>query len=282
MDNKMKRHLSYRFMPMIILSYLFINLYFIMTGTSWCQSDGCSVSKTLLSIEQTDLYSLAIVVFAGLLLIGLNILKKDSKMLEDIYKFSIFTVMVCETILLSYLYLKTGTLCIVCFIFYLLVIINFMMIGNVTRILIIPFIFIAMMLLDLNTTTSQNKPLTTKFTLIQSEQCEHCKETKAFLDENKIKYEKVDFTSYSGLLSNLNINKIPLLIVKNSDDNILLLNGVSEIKNYMVEYEINDEVNVSKITNSSSSYNTQSNPISLEDKEGCEIDFLKQDLINCK
>ena len=65
MQKNMKRHLSYRFMPMIILSYLFINLYFVMTGASWCKSEGCEISKSLLNIEQIDLYYLAIAVFCG-------------------------------------------------------------------------------------------------------------------------------------------------------------------------------------------------------------------------
>ena len=122
---KSKNHIAYRFMPMIILSYLFINLYLVMIGSSWCQSEGCEISKSLLHIDQTELYGLAIVAFAVLSFIGLKILKTDSSSLKEFYKFSIFTIMICETILLGYLYFKSGALCISCFIFYLLVIANY-------------------------------------------------------------------------------------------------------------------------------------------------------------
>jgi len=273
MQSDTKRYLSYRFMPMIILSYLFINLYLVMTGSTWCKSEGCEVSKSLLNIEQTELYTLAIGAFLVLLIIGINILKKGSIQLEKLYRFGIFTVMICETILLGYLYLKSGTLCISCFIFYLLVIINFILLGNITKLFLLPFILVALALLDFDVSSSSNKSLTSKYTLLQSEVCEHCKEVKAFLNENEIKYAKEDYTLYSGLFTSLNITKIPLLLVKNNENNILILNGVSEIKRYINQHEVISNININK---------SSSTVISFQEKEGCEIDFIKEDLENCK
>jgi len=268
-----KRYLSYRFMPMIILSYLFINLYFVMSGASWCKSQGCEISKSLLNIEQTELYTLAIGIFLFLLLVGINIIKKGSQTLEKVYNFGIFAVMLCETILLGYLYFKTGTLCISCFIFYILVIINFVMIGDISKVLVIPCMLIALALLNLDVSTSSNKSLESKYTLLQSSSCEHCKEVKEFLDSNKIQYKKEDYTLYSGLFSSLNITKIPLMLVKNNENNILILNGVSQIE----EYIKNNEISVDTQT-----LDVITHDISFKEKQGCEIDFLKQGLENCK
>jgi len=263
-------------MPMIILSYLFINLYLIMIGSSWCKSEGCEVSKSLLNIEQTELYGLAIISFGVLLLNGLKILKNDSSTLKEFYKFSIFAVMVCETILLTYLFLKSGTLCVSCFIFYLLVIINYILVDTKSlKIFVIPFIFASMSLLDLNTSTTSNESLSAKYTLLQSDNCEHCKKVKEYLDTNTISYKKEDYTKYSGLFSSLNITKIPVMIVKNNENNLLILNGVSEITNYLDEKESKQKMPIiSDVTTNDFTFSEQ--------KEGCEIDFINKELENCE
>ena len=278
MNIKKKNFFTYRFMPMIILSYLFINLYLIMIGSSWCQSEGCEVSKNLLKIEQTDLYSLAIAVFLVLLITGLNILKTDSSKLKEFYKFTILTVLICETILLSYLYFKSGTLCVSCFIFYLLVIVNYLLLDiKSKKIFIIPFIIASIGLLDLNENTTSNESLTSKYTLLQSEKCEHCKKVKEYLQENNIKYKKEEYSQYSGLFSSLNITKIPVLIVKNNENNLLVLNGVSEIINYLNSTQDKKTLVVQR------HISTKQNDFLLtEKKEGCEIDFLKEELETCE
>ncbi|MGK0255782.1 MAG: glutaredoxin/uncharacterized membrane protein [Arcobacteraceae bacterium] len=275
MTIKMQEHFSYRFMPMIILSYLFINLYLIMIGATWCKSEGCEVSESLLNIEQTELYGLAIAGFTGLLLLGINILKNNNEKLKKLYGFGIFAIMVCETILLSYLYFKTGTLCISCFIFYSLVVINFILLDvKDKKVFIIPFIIMAIALLDLDVHTKSNESISAQYTLLQSESCVHCKEVKSFLKENNIDYIKEDYTKYDGLFSSLNITQIPVLIVKNNKNNLLILNGVSEINKYLNENELTTNI---------STVSTQEQSFSLtEIKEGCEIDFLKKDLENCE
>lgn len=274
----MKNHLTYRFMPMIILSYLFINLYLIMIGSTWCQSEGCEVSKSLLKIAQTDLYTLAIVSFGVLLFIGLKILKTDSAKLKELYKLGVFAIMICETIFLSYLYFKTQTLCITCFIFYLLVIINYIMIDpKDKKVLIIFFIIAALGLLKLDVNTKSNPSIDAKYTLLQSPTCEHCKKVKSFLKENNIAYTKEEYSKYSGLFSSLNITKIPVMIVKNNENNLLILNGVSEISQYLTKNELEKIPTTKEVI--SASKTTQ---ISLNDKEGCEIDFLKNELENCE
>jgi len=278
MNIKNKKHFTYRFMPMIILSYLFINLYLIMIGSTWCQSEGCEVSKSLLNIEQTDLYYLAIGAFGVLLLTGLKILKTDSTKHKEFFKFSLFTIMICETILLSYLYFKSGTLCISCFIFYILVIINYLLIDIKSKnIFVIPFLIASIALLDLNVNTNSNESISSKYTLLQSPTCEHCKKVKEYLKVNSIEYTKEDYAKYSGLFSSLNITKIPVMIVKNNENNLLILNGVSEITEYLDANEEKDALPIishSQIENSNFSL--------TENKEGCEIDFLKKELENCE
>lgn len=265
-------------MPMIILSYLFINLYLIMIGSSWCQSEGCEVSKSLLNIDQTELYALAIGAFGVLLITGLNILKKDSSKLKKFYKFSLFTIILCETILLSYLYFKSGTLCISCFIFYLLVIINYLILDIKSKnIFVIPFLIASIGLLDLDVITTPNESINSKYTLLQSENCEHCLKVKEYLKDNTIEYKKEDYAKYSGLFSSLNITKIPVMIVKNNENNLLILNGVGEITDYL---DINEKRNVLPTT---SHRTIQKNNFTLtENKEGCEIDFLKKELEDCE
>jgi glutaredoxin len=278
MENKKRSHLSYRFMPMIILSYLFINLYLILIGATWCKSEGCEVSKSLLNIEQTELYTLAIIAFGILLFIGLRILKTNSEQLKELYKLGIFAIMICETIFLSYLYFKSGTLCISCFIFYSLVIINYILIDpKDKKVFIIFFIIAAMALLNLDGNAKSNPSISAQYTLLQSESCEHCKKVKEFLKENIIEYKKEDYANYDGLFSSLNITQIPVLIVKKNENNLIILNGVSEIIQYLNENEV--KIISTKLETTPTSSTTQ---ISFDDKEGCEINFLKNELENCK
>lgn len=273
----MKNHLSYRFMPMIILSYLFINLYLIMIGSKWCESEGCEVSKSLLKIEQSDLYSIAILAFGILFFIGLKILKTDSERLKEFYKLGVFAIMICETILLSYLYFKTGSLCISCFIFYVLIVINYLIIDKKDKkIVVIFFIIATIAFLKLDVNTKASPSLTSKYTLLQSESCQHCKKVKLFLKENNIIYSKEEYISFDGLFSALNITKIPLMIVKKNKDNFILLNGVDEIVQYLKVHEL-EKVSKENEINS----NSFSTHISLDEKEGCEINFLQKELENC-
>jgi glutaredoxin len=249
-----------------------------MIGLSWCKSEGCEVSKSLLNIEQTDLYSLAIIAFGVLLLVGLKIIKTDSVRLKEFFRFSILVIMLCETILLSYLYFKSGTLCISCFIFYLLVISNYLLLNLKSKnIFVIPFLIACMAVLDLNVNTTSNDSITSKYTLLQSESCEHCKKVKTYLKENSITYKKEDYAKYSGLFSSLNITKIPVLIVKNNENNLLILNGVSEITNHFTTTN-----NSKKLPINIDTYTENKGFSFSEPKEGCEVDFLKKDLENCE
>ena len=278
MNIKVKNHLSYRFMPMIILSYLFINLYLIMIGSTWCQSEGCEISKNLLNIDQTELYFLAIGAFGVLLITGLNILKTDSTKLKEFYKFSIFTIIICETILLSYLYFKSGTLCWSCFIFYVLVIINYLLIDiKNKKVFVIPFIVATFALIDLDSNNTPNETLSHKYTLLQSASCKHCTEVKEYFKKNNIEYQKEDYLKYNGLFSSLNITKIPVLIIKKNDNNLLILNGVSEI----VEYFEKDTGSETLPVISHNSVKTKSFTMNLKE-EGCGIDYLKKELENCE
>ena len=278
MTIKVKNHLSYRFMPMIILSYLFINLYLIMIGSSWCSSQGCEISKELLTIGQTDLYYLAIGAFGVLLITGLKILKTDSIKLKEFYKFSVFTIMICETILLSYLYFKSGTLCWSCFVFYLLVIANYLLIDiKSTKVFVIPFIVASFALIDLDSSNPSNESLSQKYTLLQSPSCKHCIEVKEYLKDNSINYKQEDYINYNGLFSSLNITKIPVLLVKKNDNNIIILNGVSEI----IEYFNNNKENETLPVISHNSVKTKSFTLNMEE-DGCGVNYLKKELENCE
>jgi len=116
---------------------------------------------------------------------------------------------------LSYLYFKSGTLCISCLIFYILVIINYLLLDIKSKnVLVIPFLIASIALLDLDVNTTSNESISSKYTLLQSQTCEHCKKVKEYLNDNSIEYKKEDYAKFSGLFSSLNITKIPVMIVK--------------------------------------------------------------------
>ena len=100
---------------------------------------------------------------------------------------------------------------------------------------------------------------------------------KEYLKDNSINYKNEDYIKYNGLFSSLNITKIPVLLVKKNDNNIIILNGVSEI----IEYFNNNKENKTLPVISHHSVKTKSFTLNMEE-DGCGVNYLKKELENCE
>lgn len=310
---------GFLWMPLIIIVFLTINLLGVVFDFTICESDGCEASKSLLKINQSILYILALIGFVFLTIVGNYNIKTNFSLKPMIRMFNYFLglILICETVLITYLIVKTGEICTICSIFYSLIWVNFIITSHFNSIdekelkeQTINFKFILLcvglivlilhMILDIKS-DKDIKTIQNKYTLLQSESCSHCKATKEYLKNKNIEYSKERFEDYIGLFNTLNIKTIPVMVVK-EDDKIVILNGENQVKNYFDNIVKEKTVNTfnSKINNSLNFNNfsseqsfqlnnlTQSSEIKNDissilpkQDEGCSIEVLKNEE-NCE
>lgn len=285
------------FLPVLTFLYLIFN----SIAGALCETNGCSITKTLLNIEQEYLYLIAIFTYTILIFIGSILRKYYFDFMVKLFDFILFNVLICETILISYLYLKTGEICLICTGFYILVLLNYVC-FNLTfksnmKILSVFFIIVTLSLIKLEDNVQEGKINNSdnKYILLQSEKCEYCNKVKEYLKDNNIEYTKEDYIKYKELMNNLDFNVIPVLIIKNSKENIQILNGYKEILKYFNE---NNNKNIKEQKESTlinfNSYNLNNSSQLKEidsfninninknnDTEGCSVQKLEQET-NCE
>lgn len=284
------RKLNYIVLPLITSIYLFVNLIFNVLNIKLCETDGCATSKTLLNFDQNYLYGLGLLSVVLILFIGIAAIRDNKIHLIEQIIFTIFLnfILLSETILISYLYLSTKSFCLICLVFYSLLWINFFLnfystkenlfIKTISKILIFNVIIILITLTFLKIENTETNTIVNEYTLLQSETCSHCKATKDFLDTNNIKYTKENYEKYMTLLGNLDLNTIPILIVKNNKSNFSILNGENEIKSFF-DKKIKEKTILPILNNTNVEgfdfYNKQSilenTPSLIPTDDGCNI-----------
>lgn len=270
--------LIYLYIPIVILVYLLLNIILIKTGSAICQSNGCEATKTILSIDTNLLYSLGSLGAIGLIITGFLYLKKEIN--NNLFKLILFGMFLFETILLSYLILKTNEICWICLGFYILLCINLILLTinekeDVLKILFyISIIFIAMFILDIR---NQPNEITNKYTILGSESCKFCKETKEKLKELNIEFKEEDYKNYKDTLKMLNINSIPVLIIKeNNSWNII--EGKDNILNTIkskILFKTEDILNIMDIP--LPEVKIEETLHNIEKKDGCNINLIYQE-----
>lgn len=204
------------FLPLVNIAYLLLNI-FSSEVQSLCTSDGCSATVSLISITQSEMYFLGI-----LALVVLICLYKY----KTLYLMFLHILIVCETIFLSYLYFKSGSICLSCFVFYGLLIINYVVISlkekkNLLGLFYIVAIVISFFVLDINKEMTINNG----HTLITSESCVYCKEIKEKL---KTDYKEVNYKNVKDIFKAFNLTTVPVYIIKEKND-IQIIEGKDNI-----------------------------------------------------
>lgn len=223
------------FLSIGLMLFSIFNYILIITGSTLCKSDGCSLAGTIITIDKQYLYLLG-VLFGSLMTYLAHLLKVNNK-LTDLWTILITGAVIFESVIYLNLFITTGTVCIICSIFYLLLISMFI----VTRPIInfFPIIISVFLALSLMHTSKVNFQVNSQYTLFQSETCPHCKKAKEFLDHNGIIYTKVnalDSEAYSFLKS-LNITSIPVLLEK-TNTGYKIIEGDKSIINSFEKEEV--------------------------------------------
>lgn len=259
----MKSVLSYVMLPLITLLYLVINLYMLKNNIVICESNGCSLTKTILKVEPEILYYISISVYIFILILSYINYKKLIFLI-------ILNIFIFETYLIYKFFSITNEYCLICLGFYSLIILNLLMIiimdikktlnGNKKVIkyilLFVLFNFIGFyilnkyILLEEQNKVNNIQIITKKYTILGTNECKFCKKLKDKLIKENIDFETRDYYDYENTLKLLGIKQIPVLIVKNNDNfefvygedkiNEKLLNNSNNFLNNLINYDNKD------------------------------------------
>lgn len=211
------------FLSIGLMLFSIFNYILIITGSTLCKSDGCSLAGTMITIDKQYLYLLGSL-FGSLMTYLAYFLKDNDNVateqnegkLNDLWNILITGAIIFESVIYLNLFITTGSVCLICSVFYILLISIF--IATRPIITLFPIIISVFLALNLMHTSKVNFKVNSQYTLFQSESCPHCKKAKKALDEDGVIYTKVnalDSEAYSFLQS-LNITSIPVLLEKTS------------------------------------------------------------------
>lgn len=228
--------------------FLFSNFVLAITNSSLCHMEGCELASSILIIDNSILYGTGFLFFLILThffvrerqltkedkinIIGISDVFKNSiaKRYTKAIKIMITVALVFETTMLSFLIISTGSICLVCLITFISVLILYILSFSWDKSLLIVLpVAIALSLLETTNTKAidfEDK----KYILFQSEECKHCVNTKKFLDNEHIEYKKINAKQEKDLLNTLGIKTIPVLL-EQKDDGFSITTGEQNIKN---------------------------------------------------
>lgn len=199
-----------------LMLFSIFNYILIITGSTLCRSDGCSLAGTMITIDKQYLYLLGVLFGSLMAYLSYLLIDKNNEKINDLWTVLISGALIFESVIYFNLFITTGNVCAICSIFYILLILMFCFTRPIIS--FFPIIISIFLALNLMHTSKVNFKVNSQYTLFQSETCPHCKKAKKALDEYGIVYTKVnalDSEAYSFLQS-LNITSIPVLLEKTS------------------------------------------------------------------
>lgn len=279
--------LPYLILPIITLIYLIINLILLKYNIIICESDGCSLTKTILKVDVSVLYYLGISVYLTLLF--LYFIKH-----KILFKLVILCIFVLESYMLFKFNQLTGEYCILCIGFYSLICLNLFVIFYTsiknfiinTKLMIYFILFLLGMniglyilnnyiLLKENNNIINIQPLTKKYTVLGTNECKFCQKLKEKLITNNIDFESVDYYNYESTLKLLNFTQIPVLIIKKDNNMYEFVNGEKNINKKLEQKDVVDNIKekseVESIDNLYNSLLGISSSNQSEQEDGCTI-----------
>lgn len=232
----------------LLIIYLGVNMYLLLINSPLCSSSGCSLASSLLKFNSIYLYGLGL--FSSICLMIFHI-----KKINMLFRYTILSMIVAETILLSYLYFKTGEMCYTCLGFWSILFVIFCIYRlSFYNLVLIGVIIVAMSLLSL-----KEDILDEGYTIIGKEGCHFCLETKEELNKMNIEYKYKDYKGFVGMINSMGINNIPIMIHK-KEGMIQIYVGKENIINSFGKYDFKDFDTFNAVS-----------PI-----EGCKLDYKKE------
>jgi uncharacterized membrane protein len=215
-------------LPTILLLYIALETILKVNSIELCSSDGCKMAGDLLKFNSIYLNYMGMIGAFTLILLALI----KSEIAKKLYSIALTAMVIFESLLIASqlnLNLEVCKFCLGVYSLLLIMLLN----DNIKRFFAltpaIASIFVAFSFLAI----PKNIPLITDdgLYLIASKSCPHCKEAKAFLDENRVEYQVIDSKDINAFYfaKSLNIKKIPIAIDKRGD-NYKIYVGTEKIK----------------------------------------------------
>lgn len=270
MNQKVNIFVIYILLPVILICYTAGNYYMSLNGISICNSSGCNITKTILSYPVDVVYILGISGCSTLLLFGIyGVIKKRFMLFNTL----LVGMVLFETIFLSYLIIKTQEICLLCLCFYILLLFTLLLANFITDefkilpISLLPFVFLPLLLLDIRKPIEINS----QYTIIGTETCKHCKNTKEKLS-NIINFKELDVNQTGDLLKHFQITTVPVMIIKNNNEFRILEGEDKILKEFIKEEPVKQTSSINPVTKHPTNPFEVIKDINLMDKkDGCSI-----------
>lgn len=217
------------FLPFLLFVYIGIETYLKLQHTSLCGEVGCKLAGELLKFDLIYLNYFGLLGVLSLGFLGYRSLK--SRFFETLFFIVLYAAITFEATIIAYQFIANPEPCIFCLgVFSSLLIIA--LFSQVKHFAIV-IAAVLSILLGLSTLTiPQNRSFITTpgLYLIQSETCSHCKKVKQYFAEHHMDYTSISSTEINarGFLKFIDINSIPVLVIKESSE-ITILKGDKKI-----------------------------------------------------
>lgn len=219
-------------LPFLLLVYIGIETYLKLQHTSLCGEVGCKLAGELLNFNPIYLNYFGLIGLLLLIFLGYRSLKNST--FETLFFMLLYAGIAFEATILSYQIIANPQLCLFCLsVFGSLLMIALLSHVKYFAIVLTSIIFIFLGLKTLTIPKNRSFVTTPGLYLIQSDTCSHCKKVKKYFEEHQITYTAIPSKEINarGFLKFLDMNTIPVLIIKKSDM-FTMLKGDKKIIDY--------------------------------------------------
>jgi uncharacterized membrane protein/glutaredoxin len=214
---------------------LFLNileLFLLSAGKTLCSSQGCKIVDSFARFGNSFMCLLGTFLFLSILVIYLWELKNRNKnLLLDLI---LIVALTGEGYLIGFQLFGVGHICYFCLTVFLtilgLTLLRFFDKRPIVGLGILGFLSVGFLTFIVPPKGFTPLPKT-KYVLIYSPTCPHCRKVEKFLDNKGINYRKVPYKEVLNLLLSMETEKIPVLLVREKNKSLFLI-GEEEIYNF--------------------------------------------------
>jgi glutaredoxin len=219
------------YIPILFLIYIFVNMLLNLFGAEICKSEGCSIVKSLTTIEPNFLNILGLLFASLILFLSQKSFKSDSY--SKYLNYILFCGFVFESVLIIFQIRLLDSLCYYCLgIFGFITILSLYHLERVRVISTFLMILIAFFMLKFIPYKAILDESTTTY-MFTSKSCKHCIVAKEYLNSNSIEFKNLDVEKIENqnFLTQFGIDSIPTMLIKNGQ-NFELIKGDRAIIDY--------------------------------------------------
>jgi len=226
----------------LVLSEIITEIF----GSGICKTEGCRLTVQHVRFGNMPLLLAGLTVFSMLTLFSaINMVLKE-KRLDIIINFILIVSLACEGFLTGYQFFRLQRPCTFCLeVFAVFVILGILKILEGQKQIIAGFIcmecIFGLFYLILPPLASTRLPEGKKLILFYEQDCPHCNNILKECKQCNIKVCALSALRYQSLLNGLGIKEVPVLIVNDKEEKIILV-GKTRIRQYLKSLEARKEI----------------------------------------